>query len=149
MLEGGTVERISTEIMLRIDWSEIDNFGHVNNLATLKYVQAARVQLLEMLGLMPTGNIGPVLAAISCQFRKPLYYPGQVTVRSKVGEIKTTSFGITHEVYNDAGELAAEAHDVLVLFDFRKESKVALSEDLKARLRSATTSSERPAPAPR
>ncbi len=37
---------------IRIDWSEIDLFGHINNLAIMKYVQAARVNYLELVGLM-------------------------------------------------------------------------------------------------
>lgn len=129
--------RFSTEIQLRIDWSEIDSFGHINNLAILRYVQSARVQLLEMLGLMPLENISAVVAAISCQFRRPLYYPGDVTVRSKVGEIKTTSFAIKHEVFDDKGECAAEAEDIMVLFDFREGTKVALPDGLKSRLGTA------------
>jgi acyl-CoA thioesterase FadM len=28
---------------MRIDWIEIDLFGHINKLAIMKYVQAARV----------------------------------------------------------------------------------------------------------
>ncbi len=42
----------SVKLDLRIDWSEIDLFGHVNNLAILKYVQAARVNYLELIDLM-------------------------------------------------------------------------------------------------
>ena len=32
---------------LRIDWSEMDVFGHVNNVMFMKYVQAARVHYWE------------------------------------------------------------------------------------------------------
>lgn len=131
------MEGFSTEIRLRIDWSEIDNFGHINNLAILRYVQSARVQLLELLGLMPLENISAVVAALSCRFRKPLYYPGDVTVRSKVGEIRTTSFAINHEVIDDKGECAAEAQDIMVLFDFRTGTKTALPDDLRTRLASS------------
>ena len=75
------------KLELRVDWSEIDLFGHVNNLAILKYTQAARVNYLEMIGLMQLKaevEIGPILASTSCQFRKPLFYPGQVIIYSKV-----------------------------------------------------------------
>ena len=81
----------SIKLDLRIDWSEIDLFGHINNVAILKYVQAARVNYLEMIGLMQSKaelQIGPILASTSCQFRKPLFYPGQVTIYSNVDSIK-------------------------------------------------------------
>ena len=37
----------ATKLDLRIDWSEIDSFGHINNIAIMKYIQAARVNYLE------------------------------------------------------------------------------------------------------
>ena len=36
---------LETHISLRIDWSELDLFGHVNNIAFHKYAQTARLHL--------------------------------------------------------------------------------------------------------
>jgi acyl-CoA thioester hydrolase len=114
---------------IRIDWSEIDSFGHVNNLAIMRYVQSTRVYCLEHIGMMrhhsETGT-GPILASTSCQFKKQLYYPGRVMVRARFDHIKNTSFQILYEVLNDSEELVAEAHDVLVWFDFEKNSKTPI-----------------------
>jgi len=126
---------LKTEV--RIDWSEIDAFGHINNLAILKYVQAARVKYLEAIGLMQSQaeiKIGPILASTSCQYRKPLYYPGRVTVHSTVDVIKNTSFRMCHVVYSDKSEIVAEAQDILVLFDFHKQCKLAIPNDLRERI---------------
>ena len=68
----------SLKIKLRIDWSELDAFGHVNYLEVMKYAQAARLNYLEKVGLMKLHEDeykGPMLAFIHCQFRKPLFYP--------------------------------------------------------------------------
>ena len=111
------------KLELRIDWSEIDLFGHINNLAILKYVQAARVNYLEMVGMMQLqseAGIGPILASTTCQFRKPLFYPGQVMIYSKVDMIKKTSFIMQHEIMNDKNEIIAEARDILVFYDFNE-----------------------------
>jgi len=116
----------STRMELRIDWSEIDSIGHVNNLAIMKYVQTARVNYLEGIGMMPlqteTG-MSPVMASTSCQFKKQLHYPGKVVVCSMVDHIKNTSFQMRHRVFNEAQEIIAEAHDVLVMFDFNTNLK--------------------------
>lgn len=125
-----------SKLTLRIDWSEIDNFGHVNNLAILKYVQAARVNYLEVVGLMQSqaeAKIGPILASTGCQFRKPLFYPGEVTVYSKVDYIKNTSFRFQHLIYNDQNEIAAEAQDIIVLYDFEKRIKISIPVELRER----------------
>ena len=127
----------STKLELRIDWSEIDLFGHVNNLAIMKYVQAARVSFLESIGLMQSQmneKTGPILASINCRFRKPLFYPGRVSVYSKVDEIKTTSFRIQYEIYDEQNEIAAEAQDIIVLYDFVKGTKLTIPDKLRAKL---------------
>ncbi len=114
------------ELVLRIDWSEMDLFGHVNNVAFMKYVQASRVNYWEAVGitaLHQTTNIGPMLASTACQFKKPLFYPGTAAIQARVSFIKNTSFGIHHQIFDNEGNLAAEADDVMVLFDFNKNEK--------------------------
>ena len=127
----------SVKLELRIDWSEIDLFGHVNNLAIMKYVQAARVNYLEHVDLMQLQTekkTGPILASINCQFCKPLFYPGQVTVYSRVDSIKNSSFRIQHLVYNDQHEISAEAHDIIVFYDFNKNTKLAIPEAIRRKI---------------
>jgi len=127
----------STRLELRIDWSEIDLFGHINNVAIFKYIQAARIKYLESIGLMQLqteSKVGPILASTNCQFRKPLFYPGQVTIYSKVDLIKNTSFRIQHEIYNDKNEISAEAQDVIVFFDFIKNAKLFIPDEIRRKI---------------
>lgn len=118
---------------IRIDWSEIDLFGHINNLAIMKYIQAARVHYLELTGLMQMQaelKKGPILASTSCQFRKPLFYPGMVMVYSKVESIKKTSFQLRHLIKNDENEVVSEALDVIVFYNFNTNIKEILPSEL-------------------
>lgn len=122
---------------LRIDWSEIDAYGHINNLAIQRYVQSARVHYLERIGMFPVDkalNLGPVLASTSCQFRRQLHYPGTVRVESWTDHVGGSSFHMRHHVFNGAGELVAEAHDVLVMFDFTKNAKHAIPDVFRERI---------------
>jgi len=127
----------SVKLELRIDWSEIDLFGHVNNLAIMKYVQAARVNYLEHVDLMQLQSekkVGPILTSTNCQFRKPLFYPGKVTVYSKVDSVKNTSFRIQHIVFNEKHEVSAEAHDIIVFYDFNKNTKLVIPEAIRRKI---------------
>ncbi len=121
-------------LTLRIDWSELDLFGHVNNVAFMKYVQAARVNYWEQIGLykLYTDNKHvPMLASTHCEFKKPLFYPGEVIIHSQMDFIKNSSFGISHQLYNSDNELAAEAKDVMVMFDFVKNEKLPFPDAIK------------------
>lgn len=125
------------KLELRIDWSEIDMLGHINNLAILKYVQSAKVNYLEktlFTDARQMKKIIPIMAATSCQFVKQLYYPGKVCVHSFIEQIKTTSFILKHEIYNEKEEIVAYAEDVMVLFDFEQNSKIPIPEEMKLKL---------------
>ncbi|MES2681491.1 MAG: acyl-CoA thioesterase [Bacteroidota bacterium] len=120
-------ERFHISHELRIDWSELDYFKHVNNVSIFKYIQSARVNYWDQIGLTQfhrSANIGPMLASTHCDFSSPLFYPGKVKVLTRTEFIKNTSFGFAHMILNEAGEIAASAKDVMVMFDFNKNEKV-------------------------
>lgn len=122
------------KLPLRLDWSEMDLFGHINNVAYFKYIQASRVNYWEAIGLSGMHShmsMGPILASTSCKFLKPLFYPGNIVVQASVSFIKTTSFGISHQILNDKHEVAATAEDVVVLYDFNKNEKVAIPDTMR------------------
>lgn len=127
----------SVVLNLRIDWSEMDMYGHVNNVSYFKYVQAARVNYWEQVGITDyhsSTNIGPMLAESKCTFKRPLFYPGTVRIESRVRFIKNTSFGIEHRLFDGEGNIAAEAEDVIVMFDFSKHEKSPFPQDIKQRI---------------
>lgn len=119
-----------TELNLRIDWSELDLFGHVNNVMYAKYMQASRVHFMEQVGIMKTyeeQKLGFMVAATSVIYLKPLFYPGNIIIKSHVKEIKNTSFILVHEIFNSNGQLASTGEDVIVYFDFNRNEKLQLN----------------------
>jgi acyl-CoA thioester hydrolase len=126
---------LATQLELRIDWSEMDLFGHVNNVAFMKYVQAGRVNYWEQIGLTKMHEEeekGPMLASTQCTFLKSLHYPGKIIIETSLEFIKTTSFGLQHRILTEKHELAAEAHDVVVMFDYSKRQKMEIPTSMRA-----------------
>src|SRR3989338_6862492 len=124
------------EHILRIDWSELDLFGHVNNVSFFKYIQSARVNFWEVTGIISSfgeSKIGPILASCSCNFRKPLLYPGKVHVHTEIIQLGTTSFTMQHTLKNSENEVVAEAQDVVVIFNFQLHEKVTISDELRTK----------------
>ena len=127
--EDKTQTPFPVKLNIRLDWSEMDMFGHINNVMFFKFMQASRVNYWEVSkfdGDYKTKKQGPLLVSSNCQFRKPLFYPGNITVEARVEFIKNTSFGIEHRILNDKGEVCAEGHDVVVLYDFNKNETVTI-----------------------
>lgn len=126
-----------TNISIRIDWSELDLFGHVNNVMFVKYVQSSRVNFFEDTGLLKhfeETKHGPILASLSCRFIRPIHYPGDIQVQASVAFIKNTSFGLRHVMYDDNKQVVAEADDVIVFYDFGRDNKIEIPGWLRAKL---------------
>ncbi|MCK8520858.1 acyl-CoA thioesterase [Aquimarina sp. D1M17] len=125
---------VKLSLTLRIDWSEMDTYQHVNNVNFMKYMQSARVQFWDVTGLAKLYDEtkkGPMLVSTKCDFKHPLFFPGNVTIETKVEFIKNSSFGLHHMLYNDDGVLCAEGHDVAVCFDFNIDQTFKISDDLR------------------
>ncbi|MBA3899002.1 MAG: acyl-CoA thioesterase [Bacteroidetes bacterium] len=125
------------KLEIRIDWSELDYFGHVNNVSFFKYIQASRVNYWDNIGITELHlkiNVGSLLASSKCEFKKPLFYPGNIIVRAKVDFIKETSFGFSLQILNAANEVVAEAQDIMVMYDFNKNDKTPFNPALRKKI---------------
>lgn len=124
-------------LTLRIDWSELDLFNHVNNVTYFKYVQASRVNYWEQTGLIhlhKSAGIAPILLSTQCRFIKPLFYPGNVVIKASIIYIKNSSFSIRHRLYNNSNELVAEAEDVIVLINEHTNDKVYVPDEVRKKI---------------
>ena len=135
-------------LKLRIDWSELDLLGHVNNVSIVKYCQAARIEYVTGVGLAltPGMEFGPIEAATSLQFLKQLRYPGMVSIYTFVKETKHTSFILEHHIYREDGQLAVVCTEVIVCFDFVNQVKVPIPDRIHQQMQeyAATFTAELP-----
>jgi len=125
------------ELNIKLDWSEMDLFGHINNVAYFKYVQSARVNYLESVGINtadPENKLSFAVAASSCNFKQPLYFPGEIVVKTKTDWIKNTSLQLTHLICNQKNQISAEAIDVIVLFDYATQKKVNIPDTVRQKI---------------
>lgn len=122
---------------LRIDFSDLDLYKHVNNLTFIRFMQSGRVNLWEATGLSEMyeeHNKGAILVSSHCDFQRSLYYPGTAIVKTKVAFLKNSSFGIDHIILNEEGEICARGHDVAACFDFNRNSTFSIPDDLREKL---------------
>lgn len=130
-------ETYKLELQLRIDWSDLDMYKHVNNISFMRYMQSGRVNFWEASGIYKmyeNSNMGTMLVSTHCDFKKSLYYPGKVIVKTKLDFIKNSSFGLKHLILDEANEICAEGKDVVVCYDFDKDKTFRIPEDLREKL---------------
>ena len=123
-------------IALPVQWGDQDSFGHVNNTLPFRWFESARIAYLEQsdLGhLMNTSGIGPILAAIGCNYRRQLHYPDTVHVGARVASIGRTSMVMAHAGFSEQlGMIAVDGTSTVVMFDYSTNKPRRMPEELRS-----------------
>ena len=116
-------------------WSDMDAYGHVNNVVYLSYLEEARVDMLFTLGSevgVRALSDGVLVARHEIEYKRPLvYHPRGVDIDLWVGAIKAASFEIRYEVHDDS-MLFARAASLLVPYDLDAEHPRRLTPEERA-----------------
>lgn len=122
-------------IRLPIQWGDQDAFGHVNNTVAIRWFESARVAYLDAGGLdhlMSRGGLGPILASITCHYRKQLSYPDIVHIGARVLKLGRTSLTMHHAVFSEKlGAIAADGDSVVVVFDYDAQRPVRIPPEIR------------------
>ena len=133
-------------ITIPIQWGDQDAFGHVNNTVPIRWFESSRIAFLEECGLgeMMTGEgVGPILAAVTCNYRKQLRYPDTVRIGARAVKIGRTSMTIEHAVFSDAQQaLAVEGESVIVVFDYATQRPLRIPDEMRAKVAAMGENSE-------
>lgn len=119
-----------------VQWGEQDGFGHINNMYFIRWFESARIAYLRKCEVqMTTAGVGPILAAVNCNFRKQVKYPCSVIVGSRITKIGRSSMNMEHALWiqspdGQAGELAADGKSTVVMFDYQRQKPVSIPEDI-------------------
>ncbi len=118
-----------------VRFSDVDAFGHVNNVTYYEYYQEARFSLIHSL---VEGEDDPILsqvvARLDVDYRRPMLYRAEpYTITSEVTHVGNSSFVVVSRIHDDT-EVYSTAESVLVCFDPVTQSSVPLTESQRARL---------------
>lgn len=86
--------------VMPVRWGDLDALNHVNNTVYFRYIEEARVQMLESMGAFGSRKVG-VLAHTSCDFLKPVLYPASVLVIQTLARLGRTSLQMDFIIERD------------------------------------------------
>ena len=108
-------------IELPIQWSDLDAYGHVNNLAYLKWFEAARAVYAMKVGVAVTpdpNGYGAALADVECRFLRQANYPAVVFVGVRISRMTIGSVTIEFKIVDSGtGVALAEGGSNAVIYD--------------------------------
>ncbi len=125
-----------------IRWSDMDAYGHVNNVPFLTYLEEARIDMLQHLIARAQADDGPRAAAIlvastAIDYLRPLVYRATpVPIDVWVTKIGGAHFDLAYEVHDGDHHVYARASSRLVAYDFRIQTPRRLRPHERALLES-------------
>lgn len=120
-------------ITVPVRFADLDALGHVNHATYLSYFEEARsAYYFQLAGAGGVDRLGFVVAEACCRYRAPAFYPARVEIGVRVSEIGGKSFRMEYEARDEAtGNLLAEAHTVLVAYDYARRASVPVPEAVR------------------
>ena len=123
-------------VEIPVAWGDMDYFRHVNNIVFFRYFESARIEYLQRIGFraLEDGNqVGPILSATGCRFRRPLTWPDTVRVGARVSTVGADRFEMEYRLVSTAqNSVAAEGTGTLVSYDYALGRKVPLPGQIRA-----------------
>jgi len=119
----------------QVIFRDVDAFGHVNNAVYLTYFEWARAQLwFALTGAAGVpADIGFIVARAEIDFKLQIgMEPIDICIR--ISEMRTTSFDTVYEIRKRDGNVAATGKVVVVLFDWKTQTKMPISGELRQKV---------------
>ena len=120
-----------------IRWGDMDAMGHVNNTVYFRFMEQARIGWFDALlpGSEAWRATGIVIANASCNFKRPINYPGTVEVRLSVGPPGGSSVPTFYELRVDDDPVPyADGAAVVVFVDMKSQKPVRIPDGIRDRL---------------
>ncbi len=132
----------SHQMDLKVRFSDVDVYGHVNNVKYFEYFQESRIQyVMDMLHADGIDWREHVVARVDVDYRRPILLRAEpYVVRSWVSQVGTKSFTISGEVRDGAADdsaTLARSDVVMVTFDKQTQRSAPMHEAQRARLLAA------------
>lgn len=123
----------SCEIQVR--FGDLDAYGHVNNAVFFTYLETARTRLfLEPFLALGKRQLLLLVVRAECDYLKPIELADRVVIDLDFPKIGRSSFDVAYTVHNGDGTVFARARTVMVCYDARHATPVAVPEELIAAL---------------
>ena len=100
-----------------VAWGDMDAFGHVNNVQYYRYIESARIAYFDALQVF-TEDVLTVVASSQCKYLKPVFYPDQLTIYTRIDEMRNSAIRMHYILWSEQqNQVVAEGEAVVVFVD--------------------------------
>ncbi|MGD8430784.1 MAG: thioesterase family protein [Ectothiorhodospiraceae bacterium] len=119
----------------KIRWQDVDQYGHVNNVAFSVYAESGRVEFLERIAPGSVFGDGPnwVIVRLVVDFREQAHYPGEVRIGTRVTRVGRSSATLVQGLF-EGERCFATSEAVVVLMDPETGRSVPIPDSMRSAL---------------
>ena len=118
---------MTTRITVR--WGDMDAYQHVNNAVYLSWLETARIEFAQK--HLPN-EVTFIVAHISIDYSKPVFYPDAVICKNRIEKIGRTSLHMMTNIYSEKQDTqVAQGKTVIVNFDYSKNQTQPWDENTR------------------
>jgi acyl-CoA thioester hydrolase len=125
-------------IPIKIRYGDLDPQWHVNNARYLTFLEQARTEYLQRLGLWDGEDflkIGIILADVHLAFQSPVYLNQNVVVGIRTVHIGNKSIRFEYQIEDeDTGKSLARAETVVVHYDYEQLASTPVPDDWRKKI---------------
>jgi acyl-CoA thioester hydrolase len=128
-------ERTTSHYPIQVRFSDVDVYGHVNNVKYFEYLQEARISMINE--LVPRRHFSVVVAQTDVDYVRPLLFRAEpYDCRSVITRVGTRSMTVESELCDQqaGGTVLARAKVVVVFFDLASSRSTEPDAEVRAAL---------------
>lgn len=137
MYNGGMVE-FRFHIPIHVRYADLDPQWHVNNSRFLTFMEQARLEYLQHLGLFDAQNffnLRLIIADVHVAYKAPILLNQKISVFTRVARIGNKSITFEYEIRDDdTGVLCGTGEVVGVCFDYNSHQTTPVPQDWREKI---------------
>ena len=120
-------------IPVQIRFSDVDQFGHMNNSVYFSLYDLAKTSYLrDVFGPQDWSKFAMVVANINADFLAPVYFTDSLMIETSVLHLGNKSFTLLQRaVDKETKEVKCQCRTVMVAFDIEQQLPIPIPQDYK------------------
>ncbi|MDP4171475.1 MAG: thioesterase family protein, partial [Bacillota bacterium] len=129
---------------VKVRFSEIDMFGHLNNTIPFSYFEEARIEYFKSLGFMqdwikPSFETIPVVANLQCDYLKQVFLDENLKIYVKTMSIGNSSIDIHYVGKQENGDTCFVGRGTIVQISKKSGKGVPWTEEMKKKFKNESS----------
>jgi acyl-CoA thioester hydrolase len=123
---------------VQVRYGDLDTQWHVNNAHTVTFIEAARFDYIQAVGLFDGESfldMGLIVADVHVVYLAPIKLTQNIRIGVRVAKIGTKSLTLEYQIEDESdGSVLTRAETVMVCFDYRKNESKPVPDEWRAKI---------------